>query len=59
MKSENLKFYEKFGEELNKNGFFEVGTAIDTIKYVANGEASDWMLGVHDIISFSPEIGSD
>jgi len=24
---------------------------------VANGEASDWMLGVHNIISFSPELG--
>ena len=24
---------------------------------MANGEASDWMLGTHNIISFSPELG--
>lgn len=33
------------------------GNAIQTINYLANGEASDWMLGKHGIISFSPELG--
>jgi len=37
--------------------FFSVGNAISTVKYTANGEASDWLLGTYGIISFSPEIG--
>ena len=28
------------------------------IKYDANGEASDWMLGAHGIIAISPELGT-
>lgn len=34
------------------------GNGFKTIGYPANGEASDWMLGVHNIISFSPELGN-
>lgn len=29
-----------------------------TIKYEANGEASDWMLAEHNILAFSPELGN-
>lgn len=28
------------------------------VKYSADGEASDWMLGEKNIIAFSPELGS-
>ena len=28
-----------------------------TIRYDANGEASDWMLGAHNILAISPELG--
>jgi len=28
------------------------------IKYDANGEASDWMLGAHGIVAISPELGT-
>ena len=58
MKIQNYDFYYKFTQDLKNKGFYNAGTAINTIQYVANGEASDWMLGVHDIISFSPEMGS-
>ena len=34
------------------------GNASKAINYIANGEASDWMLHYHDIIAYSPEIGN-
>lgn len=34
-----------------------MGNGKQTIKYDANGEASDWMLAKKDIIAFSPELG--
>lgn len=33
------------------------GNGKEAIKYEANGEASDWMLGVHGILALSPELG--
>lgn len=33
------------------------GNAMQSIKYEANGEASDWFLGEHGIVSVSPELG--
>lgn len=35
------------------------GPGMETVKYTANGEASDWMLEKHNIMAFSPEVGSD
>lgn len=53
------KFYREFEERIKLRGFTKAGNAMETIQYVANGEASDWMLGVHGIISFSVELGDD
>lgn len=39
-------------------GFIYHGNGESTIGYTANGEASDWMLGSHNIISFSAELGN-
>lgn len=33
------------------------GNAMQAIRYQANGEASDWMLGKHGIVALSPELG--
>lgn len=35
------------------------GHAWDNGLYTVNGEASDWMLGVHHIFAFSPEVGPE
>lgn len=35
----------------------KVGNAIEMVNYIAKGEASDWLLGEHGIISYSPELG--
>lgn len=34
-----------------------IGNAFETVEYVANGEASDWMFGAKKIIAYSPELG--
>ena len=34
------------------------GNGAIAIKYDANGEASDWMLGQHGIVALSPELGT-
>ena len=57
MKPAVYKFYRNFEEEIKNLGFLNYGNGYETVKYPANGEASDWMLGVHNIISFSPELG--
>lgn len=53
------RFYRAFEKRLNELGYRKAGNAEETINYVANGEASDWMLAAHGIISFSPELGND
>ena len=35
------------------------GNAISMVNYQSFGEASDWMLGAHKIVAFSPELGTD
>lgn len=35
------------------------GTAMELVKYVATGEASDWMLSKRSIFAWSPELGCD
>jgi len=59
MSPEVYSFYRSFESEIKSMGFLKTGSAEETIVYVANGEASDWMLGRHGIISFSPELGND
>lgn len=43
--------------ELPKN--IKVGNGRNTIGYSADGEASDWMLAEHNILSMSPELGTN
>ena len=50
-------FYAAFHKKLEAEGITTYGNAIKAINYTANGEASDWMLGEHGIISMSPELG--
>lgn len=52
-------FYTLLSDKLHKNGYKFVGNATSTIKYTANGEASDWMLKSKGIIAMSPELGAD
>ena len=56
--AEIIRFYESFKYEVNKVSKSEYGNAIETVGYATDGEGSDWMLGEHKIIAFSPELGS-
>lgn len=53
------KVYNEFDKEAPHERQAKIGNAQSTIEYQANGEASDWMLDIHNIIAFSPEVGSD
>jgi hypothetical protein len=59
LKEEEIKIYDFF-EKIIKNVTPSAlyGNAISMVNYVSYGEASDYMLGKHGIISFSPELGS-
>eukprot|EP01017_Pseudomicrothorax_dubius_P042157 TRINITY_DN6840_c0_g2_i1.p1 TRINITY_DN6840_c0_g2~~TRINITY_DN6840_c0_g2_i1.p1 ORF type:complete len:463 (+),score=79.47 TRINITY_DN6840_c0_g2_i1:128-1516(+) len=57
--SSEYRIYEEIHREGNLSKTALFGNAYSTIKYVANGEASDWMFSVHKIIAFSPELGDD
>lgn len=52
------KEYENEGK-FPRSWDFEYGNAYKAIKYVANGDAGDWMLHERGIIAFSVEVGSD
>jgi hypothetical protein len=50
--------YEDFKNEGQFPQNFLFGNADNTIKYMTNGDATDWFLGVKKILSFSPELGN-
>lgn len=52
-----VSFFHRFNEKLKKHGVILTGNSQHTINYTANGEASDWMMKTHGIISLSPELG--
>ena len=52
------KMYEDFKNEAKFPENFLFGNADNTIKYLTNGDATDWFLGKMKILSFSPELGN-
>ena len=50
--------YNDFKEEGEFPQNFLFGNADKTIKYITNGDATDWFLGKKKILSFSPELGN-
>ena len=53
-----FQMYEDFKNEGQFPQNFLFGNADNTIKYITNGDATDWFLGVKNILSFSPELGN-
>lgn len=53
------KIYQEFAKDSPHMPYAKFGNAAATIEYMADGEASDWMLHEHNIVSLSPEIGND
>ena len=54
----HYRIYEDFKNEAEFPINFLFGNADKTIKYIANGDATDWFLGKKNILSFSPELGN-
>ena len=54
----HYQMYEDFKNECEYPKNFLFGNADNTIKYRANGDATDWFLGKKNILSFSPELGN-
>ena len=57
MNEEDLNTFIEIGEELVSVNGYELGTGPDLL-YPVNGEACDWMYGVHGIFAYTPEVGS-
>lgn len=53
---EMYDFFEKIVKKVTPTALY--GNAISMVNYVSYGEASDYMLGRHNIFAFSPELGS-
>ena len=54
----HFKMYEDFDKEAKFPPKYLFGNADVTIKYLANGDATDWFLGKKKILSFSLELGT-
>lgn len=53
-----LSFYNQMETEIKQlTPAAQVGNAIKMVDYKAMGEASDWALGEHKIVAYSPELG--
>ncbi|MDX1477181.1 MAG: M14 family zinc carboxypeptidase [Saprospiraceae bacterium] len=51
--------FQNYGELLSRENGYEAGTAQQTLGYLVNGVATDWMYAEHDIIALTPEIGDE
>ena len=54
----HYKMYQDFKKEANYPINFLFGNGDNTIQYLANGDAADWLLGKKNILSFSHELGN-
>ena len=54
---EDIDIMVEYGEDMVQYNNYVLGTGPDLL-YPVNGEACDWMFGVHDIIAYTPEIGN-
>ena len=55
--SEDLETFIEYGEDMVQYNGYALGTGTELL-YPVNGEACDWMYGVHQIFAYTPEIGS-
>tara|TARA_B100000029_G_scaffold508008_1_gene593897 strand:+ start:1826 stop:4138 length:2313 start_codon:yes stop_codon:yes gene_type:complete len=55
---EDLDIFVEFGEDMTQFNNYALGSGPDLL-YTVNGEACDWMYGVHDVFAYTPEIGNN
>jgi len=49
--------FTNYGDLLTSRSGYESGTVEQTLGYLANGVAADWMYAIHDVIAVTPELG--
>jgi hypothetical protein len=49
--------FANYGDLLSSKSGYKAGTTEQTLGYLANGVAADWMYAVHDVIAVTPELG--
>ena len=55
---EDVDIMIEYGQDMVQFNNYALGTGPDLL-YPVNGEACDWMYGVHDIFAYTPEIGGN
>ena len=53
----DYSIYMELGQDLTRGNGYLFGTGMETVGYLTNGDAVDWMYGSQGIINFTPEIG--
>lgn len=51
--------FQNYGEVLSLENGYEAGTTQQTLGYLVNGVATDWMYAEHDIVALTPELGDE
>ena len=54
---EDLDTFIEYGQDMVQYNDYALGTGTELL-YPVNGEACDWMYGVHEIFAYTPEVGS-
>lgn len=53
----DYSIYMELGHDLSADNGYLFGTGDQTVGYLTNGDAVDWMYGAEGIINFTPEVG--
>ncbi len=58
MDPDDLNTFIEYAEDMTQYNNYEIGTGTELL-YPVNGEACDWMYGVHGIFAYTPEVGGN
>lgn len=53
----DLSIFRELGGKMTETNGYAMGTAMETVGYLANGTTSDWLYGELGMITFTPEVG--
>ncbi|MCH8299259.1 MAG: T9SS type A sorting domain-containing protein [Candidatus Marinimicrobia bacterium] len=56
--TDDSTLFRELGENLSEFNKYVAGTGGETVRYTVNGASDDYMYGVHEIYSMTPEIGT-
>jgi len=58
MNTDDLNTFIEYAQDMTQYNNYEWGTGTELL-YPVNGEACDWMYGVHGIFAYTPEVGGN